>query len=254
MIERERRPVLEIEQLQKAFGGLSVTDAVSLTVFPGEVHALIGPNGAGKTSLVAQVAGTLTPDGGAIRLDGVDVTRHSVSARARFGLGRVFQIANVIGPFTALENVTVAAQARDGSSFRFFAPQRQELALCQKAQAALDDVGLGDRANVRTEDLAHGEKRALELAMCLVQSPRLLLLDEPMAGTGREETLRLTRLLHGLKGKIPMLLVEHDMATVFALADRVTVLVGGAVLISGTPNEVRGNARVRSAYLGDDAA
>lgn len=245
-------PVLEINGLSKSFGGLRVTSNVSLTVEPGEVHALIGPNGAGKTTLVSQIAGSLRPDRGTIKLAGRDITRLSVAARARQHLGRVFQISNVVGSFSALENVAVAAQAFSGSSFRFWKPAAGDALLRERALAALTSVGLGSRADVPAADMSHGEKRALELAMCLVQEPKLLLLDEPMAGTGREETALLTQLLSGFKGRIPMLLVEHDMGTVFALADRITVLVGGAVLLSGTPEEVRGNPVVRTAYLGDD--
>ncbi len=243
-------PVLAIDRLSKSYGGLRVTNDVSLTVMAGEVHALIGPNGAGKTTLVAQISGALRADRGTVTLGGRDVTSLGVAARARQRLSRVFQISNVIGSFTAMENVALAAQAMSGSSFRFWKPATEDAAVQERAQQALESVGLGARANIQASEMSHGEKRAIELAMCLVQEPKLILLDEPMAGTGREETARLTELLIGLKGRISMLLVEHDMGTVFALADRITVLVGGAVLVSGSPNEVRGNALVRTAYLG----
>lgn len=246
--------VLEIKALSKSFGGLRVTQNVSLTVDAGDVHALIGPNGAGKTTLVSQISGMLTPDAGSIVLAGHDITHLSVAARARRHLGRVFQISNVLGSFTALDNVALAAQAVDGSSFRFWRSATSEQAIVTRAATALETVGLGDRADVPAQVLSHGERRALELAMCLVQEPKLLLLDEPMAGAGRDETQHLTQLLASLKGRFAMLLVEHDMTTVFALADRITVLVGGEILVSGLPEEVRGNPLVRSAYLGDDAS
>jgi len=247
-------PVLEIDHLSKSFGGLRVTNDVSLTVESGEVHALIGPNGAGKTTLVAQISGTLRPDKGVIRFAGHDITSLGVAARVRHHLSRVFQISNILGSFTALENVAIAAQSFNGSSFRFWKPAIADAAVIDRAQAALTSVGLATRSGMQASELSHGEKRALELAMCLVQEPKLILLDEPMAGTGRDETARLTELLVSLKDKTAMLLVEHDMGTVFALADRITVLVGGAVLLSGTPEEVRGHPLVRTAYLGADGS
>ena len=245
-------PVLAIDRLSKHFGGLCVTDAVSLTVEPGEVHAVIGPNGAGKTTLVAQIAGALAPDSGTIRFGGRDITRLGVVARARLGLARVFQISSVIGAFSARDNLLLALDA-DRSAFSFARPGADR-ASRDHADALLADVGLAGRGDVAAGAFSHGERRALELAMALGREPKLLLLDEPMAGTGRDETARLTELLAGLKGRVPMLLVEHDMGTVFALADRITVLVGGAVVASGAPAAIRADPLVRRAYLGEDAA
>ena len=246
--------VLAMEGVSKSFGGLAVTQEVSLTVMPGEVHALIGPNGAGKTTLVSQIAGALNPDRGEIRFAGRDILGRGTAARARLGLARVFQISNVIASFSVLENVSLSAQATTGTSFSFWRAVAGEAVLAERAWQALKSVGLAERADIPAAVLSHGEKRALELAMCLVQEPKLLLLDEPMAGVGREETARLTELLSGLKGHVAMLLVEHDMGTVFALADRVTMLVGGAIAATGAPESMRSNPAVRKAYLGDEAA
>ena len=247
-------PVLVVDRLNKSFGALRVTQAVSLEVAPGEVHALIGPNGAGKTTLVSQIAGTLTPDSGRIMFAGEEISRLGVADRAGRGLGRVFQISQVIGSFTALENALVAALAPSRQAFALWTPATSDRAAREAAMAALEQVGLADRAITPAAHLSHGEKRALELAMCLIQSPKLLLLDEPMAGTGRSEGERLTALLARLKGQIPMLLVEHDMKTVFALADRITVLIGGAVAVTGAPEVVRADPTVRRAYLGEEEA
>jgi branched-chain amino acid transport system ATP-binding protein len=246
--------ILTLDRLSKNFGGLRVTDDVSLTVEPGEVHAIIGPNGAGKTTLINQIAGVLQPDGGRILLDGTDVTGLPVAARARAGLARSFQITSILPGFSALENVALAVQARAGSSFRFFGNAAQESALNGEALARLESVGLADRAATRASLLSHGEKRGLELAMALAMAPRLLLLDEPMAGTGHEEGGRLIDLLMTLKGRLPILLVEHDMDAVFRLADRVSVLVYGRIIASGTPDAIRANPDVRAAYLGEETA
>ncbi|RAI45340.1 ABC transporter ATP-binding protein [Rhodoplanes roseus] len=247
-------PVLVLDTLDKSFGALRVTQGVSLDVRQGEVHALIGPNGAGKTTLVAQIAGALRPDSGHVRFLGRDVTNLGVAARARLGLGRVFQISNVVGSFTALENVAVAAVASSGDTFGMWRPALRDRALRAKAEDALERVGLVERMSSLAGDLAHGERRALELAMSLVQNPKLLLLDEPMAGTGRGEGERLTELLLSLKGQVAILLVEHDMNTVFRLADRITVLIYGAVAVTGAPEDVRGDPIVRRAYLGEEEA
>ena len=246
-------PVLAIRDLCKSYGALRVTDHVSLGVNEGEIHAIIGPNGAGKTTLIAQIAGALHPDAGSIVLSGKDISRLSTAARAQLGLARVFQISNVIAPFTALENVALAAQARFASSLSFWRAAGKDRDLIARAEAALATVGLQARATTRASNLSHGEARSLEIAMCLVQQPKLLLLDEPMAGAGPEETRELTRVLLGLKGKVAMLLIEHDMATVFALADRLSLLVGGALKASGTPTMMRNDPDVRKAYLGDAA-
>jgi branched-chain amino acid transport system ATP-binding protein len=243
--------VLRLEGLRKSFGGLQVTDDVTLQIAPGELHAVIGPNGAGKTTLINQISGQLAPDAGRIVFAGQDVTRLPVHARAALGLARSFQITSILPGFSALENVALAVQARSGTSFRMFGRVDREAALNQPALAALAEVGLADRANTRAEYLSHGEKRALEIAIALAIEPKLLLLDEPMAGTGHEETERLVAVLRRLKGRFPMLLIEHDMAAVFALADRVSVLIYGRILASGAPESVRADPAVISAYLGD---
>ena len=244
--------VLRLEGLRKSFGGLIVTDDLSLEVGARELHAIIGPNGAGKTTLINQISGLITPDAGRIVFDGRDVTALPAHARAAAGLARSFQITSILPGFTALENVALAVQARSGSSLRMFGRAAEEEALNAPALAALGEVGLAQRAHVPAGHLSHGEKRALELAMALAMEPRLLLLDEPMAGTGREETARLVGLLRDLKGRFPMVLVEHDMTAVFALADRISVLIYGRVLATGTPQEVRADPKVAAAYLGDE--
>jgi branched-chain amino acid transport system ATP-binding protein len=245
-------PVLQIDNLRKSFGGLRVTDGVTLEIRPGEMHALIGPNGAGKTTLINQMSGLLAPDGGRIVFAGQDITYAPPHARAHLGLARSFQITSVLPGFTALENVALAVQARSGSSYRFFADASAETVLNVSAIEALREVGLAERAYVMAAHLSHGEKRALELAMALAMQPKLLLLDEPMAGTGPEETDRLVAVLERLKGRFPMLLVEHDMHAVFALADRISVLIYGRILASGAPAAVRGDPQVVAAYLGDE--
>ncbi|NVO15876.1 MAG: ABC transporter ATP-binding protein [Rhodoplanes sp.] len=245
-------PVLALRDVRKQFGGLVVSDNVTFSVAPGELHAIIGPNGAGKTTLINQISGVLMPDSGTILFGGRDITRLGPPERARLGLARSFQITSVLPGFSALENVALAVQARSGSSFRFFGDAAGETALNEPALAALAEVGLADRAEVPAGHLAHGEKRALELAMALVTEPKLLLLDEPMAGTGREETARLIGVLRRLKGRFAMMLVEHDMTAVFALADRISVLIYGRIMISGTPDEVREDPQVVAAYLGDE--
>ena len=244
--------VLRVENLRKAFGALIVTDDLSLELMPGELHAVIGPNGAGKTTLIDQISGLIAPDAGTIRFAGRDVTALPMHARARLGLARSFQLSSVLAGFSALENVALAVQARAGSSFRVFGRAAAEAALNEPAMAALADVGLAARAQVPAGELSHGEKRALELAIALATEPKLLLLDEPMAGTGPEETARLVDLLRRLKGRFPLLLVEHDMTAVFALADRISVLLYGRILASGEPAAVRADPRVVAAYLGDE--
>ena len=244
--------VLRIENLSKNFGGLRVTDDVTLDVMPGELHAVIGPNGAGKTTLINQISGLLAPDAGTIVFAGEDVTRLAVDRRAQRGLARSFQITSVLPRFSVLENVALAVQARSGTSFRFFGRAADEEALNAPALAALAQVGLADRANARAGELSHGEKRALELAIALAMEPKLLLLDEPMAGTGHDEAHRLIAALRSLKGRFPMVLVEHDMTAVFALADRISVLIYGRILASGLPDEVRADPQVVKAYLGEE--
>ncbi|MBK3776869.1 ATP-binding cassette domain-containing protein [Azospirillum brasilense] len=246
------RPLLSTNSLVKRFGGLAATDGLSLSVAEGELHALIGPNGAGKTTLIGQLSGELTPDSGTILFDGRDVTRLPVHKRAQRGLARSFQITSIFPSFTALDNVALAVQAHAGHSFRFWRDAGRDRRLTDPARAVLERVGLGARADTRADALAHGEKRQLELAMALATGPRLLLLDEPMAGMGPEDSARMVELLQELKGGVTILLVEHDMDAVFALADRITVLVRGKDLASGTPAEIRNDPAVREAYLGDE--
>ena len=247
-------PLLRLTDLRKHYGGLAVTDGVSLDILPGEIHAVIGPNGAGKTTLIHQVTGIVAPDSGRIAFAGRDITRFSLPRRVRAGLARTFQITSLVPGFTALANVALAVQARSGSSFRFFRPAASERATNAAALDALAEVGLADRAAIPAGALSHGEKRALELAVALATKPRLLLLDEPLAGAGPEETERLIALLTRLRSAYTILLVEHDMQAVFALADRVSVLVYGRVIATGSVAAIRGNPEVRAAYLGEDDA
>jgi branched-chain amino acid transport system ATP-binding protein len=246
--------ILRLKGLCKSFGALKVTRNVHLDVKPFEVHAVIGPNGAGKSTLIAQIAGSLRPDGGRILFAGRDVTYLNVPARAALGLARIFQTTSLIGSFTVWENVALAAQAKAGSSFSFWRPASDGDLIRAQAFEALGSVRLQERASERAGALSYGEKRALELAIGLVQNPSLFLLDEPMAGVGHEETKALTGLLESLKGQAAMLLVEHDMSAVFALADRITVLANGAVIATGTPAEIKDNPAVRKAYLGEDGS
>jgi branched-chain amino acid transport system ATP-binding protein len=243
--------ILELDRLCKAYGALKVTDDLSLSVRAGSIHALIGPNGAGKTTLIGQISGQFPPDSGRIRFDGRDISALPMHARARLGLTRSFQITSILPNFTVLENVAVAAQANDGHSFRFLAPAASESGLNDAAMAALETVGLGRRATVRAGTLSHGEKRQLEIAIALATRPKLLLLDEPMAGTGHEESERLIETLRALRGSLTILLVEHDMTAVFALADRISVLVYGRMIAEGTPEAIRADPLVRTAYLGE---
>jgi branched-chain amino acid transport system ATP-binding protein len=242
--------VLDIRHLSKSFGGLKATDDVSLDLREGEIHALIGPNGAGKTTLIHQVCGGIRPDAGSIRFLGQDVLGLGVSARARLGLGRTFQVSSLALEFSALRNVMLAVQSRQGSSFRFFANVMADPGLVEPAMAALDRVGLGGRASIPAAELSHGERRQLEIAIALALGSRALLLDEPMAGMGQEGSRALTRLLDTLRSEAPILLVEHDMDAVFALADRISVLVYGRIVASGPVDEIRNHPDVRQAYLG----
>ncbi|MBL6455162.1 ABC transporter ATP-binding protein [Belnapia sp. T6] len=244
--------ILEVQGLRKRFGALTVTDDVSFAVAPGGIHAVIGPNGAGKTTLIHQLSGTLRPDAGSIRFAGQEVTGMGLARRARLGLARSFQITCVLPGFSVLENAALAVQARSGSSFRFLRAAADERALNEEAMAALDAVGLGARAAALAGALSHGEKRQLELAIALAMQPRLLLLDEPLAGAGPEETERLIGILRGLKRSYTILLVEHDMQAVFALAHRISVLVYGKVIATDTPDAIRADPAVRAAYLGED--
>ncbi len=244
-------PLLRIENLVRRFGGIVATDNLSLDVARGELHAIIGPNGAGKTTLISQLIGQLRPTSGTIRFGGQDVTHLPAWKRSRLGLARSFQITSLLPNFTAADNVALAAQARDGHSFRFFGNARKEKQLRDAAHAALDRVGLLGRADVMVSRLSHGEQRELELAVALATRPQLLLLDEPMAGLGITESARMVKLLAELRQEVTIVLVEHDMNAVFALADRITVLVYGRVIASDMPAAIRTNEEVKRAYLGD---
>ncbi len=246
--------LLHVQNLTKRFDGLTASDGIDIDIADREFHAVIGPNGAGKTTLVSQLMGELEPDEGTIKFAGRDVTRASANARALLGIARSFQISSVFPEFSAIENVSIAIQARSGHSFRFWGDALRDPAICEPALAALEQVGLADRAQVLAGHLAYGEKRALELSMVLAARPRLLLLDEPMAGMGNQESVRILRLLAALKGSVTVLLVEHDMKTVFALADRISVLVYGRILATGRPEDIRVNQDVRTAYLGDSGS
>ncbi|MCP8938632.1 ABC transporter ATP-binding protein [Alsobacter sp. SYSU M60028] len=244
-------PLLAVEGLVKRFGGLVATDHLSLDVREGELHALIGPNGAGKTTFIAQLMGELRPSEGAIRLSGVEIGRLGTAARVRMGLGRTFQIVQLLPDETALDNVALAVQVRHGHSFRFWRAARRDASLRDPARDYLAMAGLAARADVPVSALSHGEQKQLELAVALAGEPRLLLLDEPMAGLGPSESRQMQDLLAGLKGRIGMLLVEHDMETVFALADRISVLVHGRVIASGDAAAIQASPEVRVAYLGE---
>jgi branched-chain amino acid transport system ATP-binding protein len=244
-------PLLRVEKLVRRFGGIVATDNVSLDVASGELHAIIGPNGAGKTTLISQLTGQLLPHSGSIRLAGADITRVPAYRRSALGLARSFQITSLLLDFTALDNVALAAQAHDGHSFHFWSNARKESQLRNAALAALVRVGLGNRAETPVSELSHGEQRELELAVALATKPQLLLLDEPMAGLGITESARMVKLLQELRREVTIVLVEHDMDAVFALADRITVLVYGRVIASDVPAAIRGNEEVRRAYLGE---
>ena len=247
-------PALEIRGLSKRFGALRAVDNVSLTLQRGEIHALIGPNGAGKSTLVAQVAGQMRPDAGTILLGGRDVSHLSVAQRARLGLGRTFQVSSLALEFSALRNVMLAVQGTSGHSFRFWSPVASHRPMREAALASLDEVGLADRAGRVAGNVSHGEQRQLEVAMALAMKPRMLLLDEPMAGMGAEETAMMVEILERLRGDKTILLVEHDMDAVFSLADRLSVLVDGHIIATDTVENIRGNTAVQKAYLGDSHA
>jgi branched-chain amino acid transport system ATP-binding protein len=246
------KPLLQVENLAKRFEGIVATDHLALTVAAGELHAVIGPNGAGKTTLIGQLGGQVTPDSGHIYFAGIDITSLPMYRRSRLGLARSFQITSLFHDLSVLDNVLLAVQAHVGHSFRFWRAARREQDLREPALAALERVGLADRADLRTSALSHGEHRLMELAMALAGHPRMLLLDEPMAGLGPEESAGMVEMLRALKRELTILLVEHDMEAVFALADRITVLVYGRVIASGAPEEIRANPEVREAYLGED--
>ncbi|RJE79256.1 ABC transporter ATP-binding protein [Paracoccus sp. JM45] len=245
-------PLLQVRGLRKAYGALAVTDDVSFDVQAGKIHAIIGPNGAGKTTLVAQLSGQLAPDAGQVIYDGHDITQLEMPLRVRRGLARSFQLTRILPQLSVLENVAIAVQARSGSSFRFWRPAASEVALNDQAMEYLSKVGLHTKAQLPARLLSHGEKRQLELAVALATGPRLLLLDEPLAGTGPEEAEVLVDLLDRLRSQVTMVLIEHDMGAVFRLADHISVLVYGQIIASGTPDMIRDNPKVRAAYLGEE--
>jgi branched-chain amino acid transport system ATP-binding protein len=247
-------PLLQTESLAKRFEGIVATDDLTLAVAAGELHAVIGPNGAGKTTLISQLGGQLRPDSGRIRFAGTDITALPMHRRSQMGLARSFQITSLFLDLSVIDNVALAVQAHAGHSFHFWSDARRETALREPAQAALKRVGLAERADRRAAALSHGEHRLLELAMALAGRPRMLLLDEPMAGLGPEESARMVEMLRALKAELTILLVEHDMEAVFALADRISVMVYGRVIASGKPADIRANAQVREAYLGEAEA
>jgi len=246
--------MLQVSDLTKRFGGILASDGISLEVPVGELHAIIGPNGAGKSTLIGQLAGEISPEKGRIFFNGCDITHLPTHRRSALGLARSFQITSLFLDFTVLDNVALAVQAHAGHSFRFWQPARREAKLRGPARAALARVGLESRADVICANLSHGEHRQLEIAMALATAPRMLLLDEPMAGMGPDESARMIALLDELKGEQTILLIEHDMDAVFRLADRITVLVDGRVIACGTPDDIKADAEVRQAYLGGQAA
>jgi branched-chain amino acid transport system ATP-binding protein len=245
---------LQLKNLNKNYGALRVTDDVTLDVEAGELHAIIGPNGAGKTTLIHQISGLARPDSGRVLFHGQDVTELTMHVRARLGLVRSFQITSILPRFSALENVALAVQAHSGSSFKFFGDAAAEPTLNDAAMALLARFGLGARAATPAGQMSHGEKRQLELAIALAAKPKLLLLDEPLAGTSHDESRQIIATLQQLRRELPIVLIEHDMDAVFALADKVSVLVYGRIIASGSPQSVRDNAEVRAAYLGEEAA
>ena len=246
-------PVLATHGLNKSFGALKATDAVSLDLRPGEIHAVIGPNGAGKSTLIAQICGGLAPDSGRVEFLGRDVTGQAVRTRARSGLARTFQISALAMEDTVLQNVVLGALGAGGTAWRFLRPALRRGPLRAQAEAALDRVGLADTARLRVSELSHGQRRLVEVAVALTLQPRAFVMDEPMAGLGAEGSRQLTGFLDSLRQEAPILLVEHDMDAVFALADRVSVLVYGRVIASGTVAQIRADQAVREAYLGEGA-
>ena len=245
-------PLLQLESLVKRFGGLTATDHASLSVMTGEVHALIGPNGAGKTTLIHQISGAMASDEGTLRFNGVDITHMPMHERVLAGLARSYQITSIFRRLSVLDNVALAVQARQGSSMRFWQRARDERQRYDEAAAVCERVGLGARLHTLSGSLAHGEQRQLEVGLALATQPKLLLLDEPMAGMGPDEPEKMVHLLLSLRGETTILLVEHDMGAVFRLADRISTLVFGRVIASGTPEEIRNHPEVRRAYLGDE--
>jgi branched-chain amino acid transport system ATP-binding protein len=245
--------LLELRHLVKRYGGLVATDNLDLTVTRGEIHAIIGPNGAGKTTLIHQIAGAIAPTSGSILFNGRDITHATMHERVKLGLARSYQITNIFKEYSVLDNIALAVQARSGSSMRFWQPAVSDRALFDEAGVIAAQVGLGARKDVIAGNLAHGEQRQLEVGLALATLPKLLLLDEPMAGMGPDESARLIPLIKNLRHQIGVVLIEHDMDAVFQLADRITVLVAGRVIATGTPDQIRNDPEVKKAYLGDEA-
>ncbi len=245
-------PLLKVQGLVKRFGGLVATDKVSLDIRHGEVHALIGPNGAGKTTLIAQLSGSLASDAGRLGFDGSDISTLPQHERVRRGLARSYQITSIFKKFSVLDNVALAVQARSGTSMSFWRPLAAETALFEEAAELVRRVGLGGREHAMAGNLAHGEQRQLEVGLALATQPKLILLDEPMAGMGPEESVRIIELIEKVREEVTVLLVEHDMDAVFRLADRISVLVNGRLIATGEPEAIRNNPEVRKAYLGDE--
>ncbi|MDB5934527.1 MAG: uncharacterized protein JWQ01_1871 [Massilia sp.] len=246
-------PLLELRHLVKRYGGLVATDNLDLTVRRGEIHAIIGPNGAGKTTLIHQISGAIAPTSGSILFNGRDITDVAMHERVRLGLARSYQITNIFKDYSVVDNIALAVQARRGSSMRFWQQAVLDIALFDEARAIGAQVGLGARLGAIAGNLAHGEQRQLEVGLALATLPKLLLLDEPMAGMGPEESARLIPLIRNLRNEIGVVLIEHDMDAVFQLADRITVLVSGRVIATGTPDQIRNAPEVKKAYLGDEA-
>ena len=246
--------MLELKGVCKRFGGVVATDDVSLDVQAGEIHALIGPNGAGKTTLIGQISGSHATDAGTIAFQGTDLTGWRQHARVAAGLARSYQITSIFKRFTVLENLALAVQARSGSSFSFWRPVSREAALFEEARGIASQLGLSGKIDFVAATLAHGEQRALEVGLALATRPKLVLLDEPMAGMGPEESQRMIELIGRIRADVTVLLVEHDMDAVFRLADRITVLVNGRVIATGRPAAIRADAEVKRAYLGDEVA
>ena len=246
--------VLSLDGLTKRFGALSANEEVTLDLRRGEIHALIGPNGAGKSTLVKQVAGEMRPDSGTITFNGMQINALDCAARARAGLGRTFQISSLIAEFTVLQNVMLAVQGEQGRTFGMWRRFSKDDSLKEEAQRRVAELGLQDRADIRVSELSHGERRQLEMAMALALKPKALLLDEPLAGIGPAGSLEMTRLLKVLKQQVPILLIEHDMAAVFELADRISVMVYGRIITTGTADEIKSNPQVQEAYLGQEAS
>jgi branched-chain amino acid transport system ATP-binding protein len=245
-------PLLQVDNLVKRFGGLAATDHATLQVKAGEIHALIGPNGAGKTTLIHQISGALAPDEGRIVFDGEDLTHTAMHQRARLGLVRSYQITSVFTRLTVQDNLGLAVQAGEGSSLKFWQAARSEQARYARAAEMAERVGLQAQLMQPAGALSHGEQRQLEVGLALATSPKLMLLDEPMAGMGPDESERMVQLLQSLRGHTTLLLVEHDMDAVFRLADTISVLVSGQVIACGTAEQIKNDAAVKRAYLGDE--